>query len=138
MSIAFAEILRIFVSMKRIRWIFVLFLLVNYAQGQTEKVHEFKLIEREPRPLNYDEIREKIGYPEEAEKAGIEGVVVARILVDKEGNYVKHFFLKAKDPVLKEAVEKELSGLKFSPAISEGKQVGAWVNIPFRFELKKE
>jgi periplasmic protein TonB len=92
----------------------------------------------EPKPVNMDEIRQLIGYPEVAREAGIQGQVVVRILVDKRGKYSKHLILNAAKahPVLVKAVEERLNLLSFTPGIQAGKPVPVWVNIPFKFTLK--
>ncbi len=120
----------------------------SYAQITTTKITKkkrkhpdpFKFIpvEKEPEPVNIDDIKQKIGYPGPATKAGIEGIVVMRVLVNKRGKYVKHIVLSSPHPILTEAVEKQLHKLKFTPAIQSGKRVKVWTNIPFRFSLVSE
>jgi len=88
-----------------------------------------------PVPVNLMEIREEIGYPQNAAKAGIEGLVVARILVDEDGAYVKHELVKTVDPRLDQAVVNQLPKLTFEPATQKGQPVKFWVNVPFRFKL---
>ena len=89
----------------------------------------------EPTPLNLDFVKKLVGYPGEAKEAGIKGTVVARILVDKEGNYRKHKMLKSIHPILKNTVEQHLHKLRFRPAMKDGKPIMYWVNIPFKFKL---
>jgi protein TonB len=96
---------------------------------------EFIFVSEEPQPLNMDDVRKIIGYPEIARDAGIEGQVVVRVLVDEKGNYRKHKMIKKVHPILAEAVESNLKQLKFSPAIQGNKPIKFWVNIPFRFKL---
>jgi len=81
------------------------------------------------------EIRSKIGYPQVARDAGVEGNVVVRILVDQEGSYARHIVLNNVHPTLQKAVEAEISNIRFSPAVNQGKKVPFWVNIPFAFRL---
>ncbi len=97
--------------------------------------YEFVLVEKEPAPVNMDDIKQRIGYPPQAKEAGIEGIVTVRVLVDENGNYVKHIVLNSPHPILTKAVEKELPKLKFTPGIQAGKPIKVWVNIPFRFKL---
>lgn len=96
---------------------------------------QFIAVEKEPQPVNLDDIKKRIGYPPAAREAGIEGTVVVRVLVDEKGNYVKHIVLQSPHPLLEKAVVKELPNLKFTPGIQAGKPIRVWVNIPFRFTL---
>ena len=82
-----------------------------------------------------DAVRKIIGYPDIARDANIQGQVVVRVLVDEKGNYRKHKMIKKVHPILADAVEQNLSKLKFSPAIQGNKPIKFWVNIPFRFKL---
>lgn len=96
---------------------------------------KFVMVEQEPQPVNMDDIKKRIGYPPTAKEAGIEGVVVMRILVDANGNYVKHIVMQSPHPLLTKAVEKEVKNLKFTPGIQAGRPIKVWVTIPFRFKL---
>lgn len=94
-----------------------------------------QLLEKEPWPDNLDEIRQSIGYPAMAKEAEIEGTVELRILIDEEGNYVRHVALKEGHPALLKAVAREIQRLQCDPAIQAGKPVKCWITIPFRFSL---
>lgn len=98
-------------------------------------VNAFILGAEEPQPLNMDDVRRLIGYPAVARDANIQGQVVARVLVDKEGNYRKHVIVKTGHPILRDSVEQHLPKLKFTPAMKNGEAILFWVNIPFRFML---
>lgn len=92
-------------------------------------------IDEKPRPLNLTEVVNEIGYPEAAKKNKIEGKVIARILIDEKGKYVKHSILKSINPILDETIAEKLPMLRFDPAKKDGKPVKFWVNIPFNFKL---
>ena len=89
----------------------------------------------EPEPLNLGDVWKLVRYPNQV---CIEGTVVVRILVDKEGYYRKHKMLKDIHPILKQAVEPHLHKLRFRPTMKDGKPIMYWVNIPFRFKLAEE
>ncbi len=89
-------------------------------------------LEEEPRPLNMDQFRQAIEYPELAKDMEITGKVVVRILVDSAGNYVKHILLRSPHPLLSNAIESKLPMLKFTPAIQNNKPVNFWVTIPIQ------
>lgn len=93
-------------------------------------------MDTEPKVLNLAEIQQLIGYPKQAHEQGIEGTVIVRILVDKDGQYAKHEVLKEGHSLLLGAVEGHLAKLKFEPAQKEGKPVKFWVTLPFKFATK--
>lgn len=98
---------------------------------------EFVNLEKEPAPVNLDQLKGLIGYPPMAKEAEIEGKVTVRVQVDKNGNYVKHIILKDPHPILTKAVTDKISMLTFTPGIQAGKPIKVWVTIPFDFKLLK-
>ncbi|MEO0468619.1 MAG: energy transducer TonB [Bacteroidota bacterium] len=102
---------------------------------QEPDINAFVFAEEEPAPVNMDDIKKLIGYPQIARDAGIEGNVVVRVLVDKKGNYSKHRVINQVHPILAKAVEEHIGKLKFTPAIQGGRPIKFWVNIPFNFKL---
>lgn len=97
--------------------------------------NEFVLLEKEPTPVNMDDLKKMIGYPAMAKEAEIEGKVVLRVQVDKNGNYVKHIIMRDPHPLLTSEVIKNIRQLKFTPGIQAGKPIKVWVTIPFDFKL---
>jgi TonB family protein len=89
----------------------------------------------EPEPINMSEVQQAIGYPDVARDAGIEGMLVVQVLVNEKGEILKEKWIREVNPILKEAVQKQLYTLNFTPAIQSGKFIKFWVNIPFRFQL---
>ena len=96
---------------------------------------DFVALEKEPAPVNLEEIKKLIGYPPMAKEAEIEGKVTVRVQVDKTGRYVKHVVLKDPHPLLTKAVVDKLPQLAFTPGIQAGKPIKVWVTIPFDFKL---
>jgi len=96
----------------------------------------FIAVEKEPAPVNLDEIKRRIVYPPLLKEAGVQGKVVVRILVGKDGKYIKHQVLRSSHKLFTEAVEKEIQNLEFTPAIQAGKPIKLWVTIPFDFRLQ--
>jgi protein TonB len=64
---------------------------------------------------------------------GLRGMVILRVQVDAEGNYVTHRVLQSSHAYLTQLCEQQLSRLKFSPAQQNGRNVKAWVTVPFTF-----
>lgn len=106
----------------------------TFAEG-FPPVNAFIAADKEPQPLNLQEIKQAIGYPRIARDAGIEGNVVVRVLVDKDGKYLRHQVLNGVHPLLHQVVEQHLNKLKFTPALKNGAPMRFWVNIPFSFRL---
>lgn len=74
-------------------------------------------------------------YPELAKKAGIEGTVVVKVLVNTKGDVEKVEVLKS-HPLLDEAAVEAAKQFKFKPGKQRDKLVKVWVSIPFNFKLK--
>ena len=108
------------------------------AQAEEPGINDFIFVDKEPSPTNISEVRNAIGYPEQAIEENIQGTVVIRVLVDESGNYVKHKIVKEIHPALAEAVEAQIANVKFEPATQEGNAVKYWVNLPFPFKLVDE
>ncbi len=89
----------------------------------------------EPRPINMDDFKKRVGYPPMAREADIQGKVIVRVLVDTEGRYMEHVVLKDPHPILTKAVEKRLDDLRFTPGIQGNQPVMVWVTIPVDFQL---
>lgn len=99
------------------------------------EITAFILVEEEPVPINLEEIKAMIGYPQVARDAGINGRVVIRILVDETGKYRRHRVINTAHPILTGACEAQIKKLAFTPAVQGGKPIKFWVNVPFNFIL---
>lgn len=98
--------------------------------------NKFIPAQKKPEPVNMDDIKKEIGYPALAREGNIEGDVTLKILVDENGNYVKHNVLKQVHPILLKEVEKHVGKLKFTPAIQGNKPIKFWLVVPFKFKLQ--
>lgn len=74
-------------------------------------------------------------YPDLARRAGIEGTVVVRVLIDEKGNVAKAVIHKS-IPMLDEAALAAAKQFKFIPGRQRDKNVKVWMAIPFVFRLK--
>jgi len=97
---------------------------------------EFVFAEKQPEPVNMDDIKKRIEYPAICKEANIQGKVFIKILVDKEGKPSKHKVLRSPHDLLTQACVKEIYNLKFTPAIQAGKPIKVWVSVPFDFKLR--
>ena len=75
-------------------------------------------------------------YPELATRAGLEGTVYVKVLVDKEGKAKKAVVIKTDAEILNQSAVDAALKCVFSPAIQGNKPVTVWVVIPFKFMLK--
>jgi len=107
------------------------------TQAFTPTLTEQVVVDEAPRPLNLEDIRRQMGYPQEALARQVEGVVVMRVLVGKDGRYQRHVSVQAADPSLEKAVVAHLPDLQFTPAKRAGQAIPFWINIPFQFRLEE-
>lgn len=93
---------------------------------------DFVAVEKEPQFVN----QVKPVYPEIARKAGIEGRVVLRVLIDKDGKPMKAQILKNPgSDIFDEAAIASVMQSSYSPAIQNGKPVKCWLTVPIKFAL---
>ena len=89
----------------------------------------------EPKPINMREVQREIGYPKELRTEGIQGDVFIKVMVNSEGEYVKHEVVSSPNDKLTAAVEAHIDKIRFNPVEKDGKKVSFWATIPFRFKL---
>ena len=76
-------------------------------------------------------------YPEIAQEAGIEGVVVVQAFIDKKGRVKETIILKGiPNTGLDEAAMEAIRKTRFRPAKHRERAVGVWISIPVNFKLK--
>jgi periplasmic protein TonB len=88
------------------------------------------------KPLNLDEVKRNLRYPKVCKQSRIEGKVMIRMLINKEGIPVNHVVKMAAHPALAEECIRVLYNLRFDPATRNGQIVSSWESIPFDFKLK--
>lgn len=87
-----------------------------------------------PKPINLNEIRQKMIYPTAVGE--INGNVIMRVLIDEDGNYIKHFVVSSTHPLFIKEVEKHIQEVKFLPLMQNEKPIKFSVNIPFNFTVQ--
>ncbi len=76
-------------------------------------------------------------YPEIAQEAGIEGVVVVQAFIDAKGRVKETLILKGvPNTGLDEAAMTAIRKTRFRPAKQRERAVGVWISIPVNFKLK--
>lgn len=83
---------------------------------------------------NFDEVREKIGYPEKEKKAGITGQVLASVKADVNGHVTDYKIVNSSHKAFTQAVEAHIKELRFKPIILNGLPAKINTSITFYFE----
>ncbi len=91
---------------------------------------EFVYYEEPPTEVS----RPELVYPEAARQARVEGKVILHVLVGRDGS-VKNVRVARGVMGLNEAALKWATGFVFKPALSEGKAVAVWIELPVEFRL---
>lgn len=74
-------------------------------------------------------------YPELAQMAKIEGTVIVKVLVGKDGKVKDAIIGKGVNGILDQAALDAAKSAVFRPAMQNKKPVAVWVAIPFKFQL---
>jgi TonB family protein len=91
-----------------------------------------KVYEKKPKPLSIPAPK----YPELARRAGIEGDVIIKVLVNIDGSILDAIiFLSSGFEELDNAALEASMKAKFEPAAQFGRPVKVWVSIPVKFKL---
>lgn len=93
---------------------------------------EFIAVEKQPQIVK----RVIPKYPEMALRAGLEGTVWVKILVDKDGLPKKAVVIKSTAELFNDAAVDAAMKFVFTPAVMNHGPVKVWVSIPFKFLLK--
>ncbi|MEK6570295.1 MAG: TonB family protein [Bacteroidota bacterium] len=96
-------------------------------------INAFIPVEREPQPVK----KVSPPYPEIAKRAGVEGKVYIKALVDKEGRVKKAVVLKSDAEIFNQYALDAVHQWVFTPALMNNGPVTVWVVVPFNFQLKK-
>lgn len=108
---------------------------IQEPEEKTPAFNEFVMVDSPAEPVNLDDIKRNVKYPQIARDGNIQGKVLIKILVDKEGNPKDHKVMKTPHELLTEACLKEIYKLKFKPAMVNKKPVKFWVMVPFDFRI---
>ena len=75
-------------------------------------------------------------YPRFAKEAGVEGLVMVKVLVGKDGRVLDARLVeKFQVPMLNAAALEAARQWVFTPGLVTGRPVACWTAIPFRFRL---
>lgn len=91
-------------------------------------------VEKAPVAVNLGSVKGSMRYPEIARQSGIEGRVVAKVLVGTDGSVIKVGGISGPE-VFRDEVSEKVMDLQFTPALQGGQPVKCWVSVPFSFTL---
>jgi len=103
----------------------------EFAIEEEPGMDEFVAVEVAPAPIK----KVEPNYPDLARKAGVEGRVFVKVLVDKEGKVKKAVVLSGPE-IFHEAATSAALKWVFKPAIQRDKPIAVWVALPFLFRLR--
>lgn len=87
-----------------------------------------------PQPVGgYEALASKVDYPEVALNANVEGEVLAKVTVGRDGNVEDVKLLKTAGAGCDEAVTKAIKDTKFTYNVSEGSPFLSQISILFKF-----
>ncbi|HQY21619.1 MAG TPA: TonB family protein [Ignavibacteria bacterium] len=91
-------------------------------------------VEKAPVAVNLGSVKGSMRYPEIARQSGMEGRVVAKVLVGTNGSVIKVGGISGPE-VFRDEVADKVMELTFTPALQNGQPVKCWVSVPFSFTL---
>jgi hypothetical protein len=100
-----------------------------------DRIWRAEEVDQRPQPINYQQVKGWIGYPETAYKSGIQGDVILRILVDERGEYQRHEVVDSFHPLLRIPCEVFTQLMVFKPAMIDGEAVACWAEVAYHFEI---
>ena len=100
--------------------------------GDNPDMDAFIPVEKLPQPIKQPTPK----YPELAQRAGLEGTVWVKILVNKEGVPVRAVVQKSDAEVFDESAIEAAMNSVFTPAVMNNGPITCWVSIPYRFRLR--
>ena len=92
---------------------------------------DFIVVDQEPQRVSIDPPK----YPDVARSAGVEGTVLVRVLVGKNGRVKNAIYIDGPE-ALKEAALVSARSSVWRPALIDNKPLEVWVNMPVTFRLR--
>ncbi|MBL7991305.1 MAG: energy transducer TonB [Candidatus Kapabacteria bacterium] len=98
--------------------------------------HPFAMLSVDKEPwVDIQELRYNTLYPQVAARGGIQGKVVVRSLIDREGNCVKGIIAYSDSELLNNSALQAVRFSKFTPAVRNGMAVPCWVDVPIMYHI---
>jgi protein TonB len=99
-----------------------------------KKIYQSFEVEKPPQAVNLGQVQGSMNYPEIARQADIQGRVVVKVLVGKDGSVIRVGRIIGPD-VFHDEVATKVRNLEFTPGLQNGRAVDVWVSVPFNFRL---
>lgn len=112
--------------------------------GKNTSVYQIQSLDSEPEypgGINglMSFLAQNLVYPESAMESNIQGKVVLKFVVTKDGNVANVEVVRSVDPALDAEALRVISLLKgFTPGVYEGKKVNVWYTLPVNFKLQDD
>jgi TonB family protein len=75
-------------------------------------------------------------YPTAAQAAGLRGIVIVEVTIDRAGNVVRTKLMRAVDPQLAEAAQAAIRQWKYAPTVDNGEAVAVVTTVTVNFGVK--
>ena len=100
-----------------------------------DSVGEFVPVET---PARFDraELARILVYPEEAKEEGLEGTVIVKVEVDKNGKPLQALVERSTEEIFEENAVKAAMSLTYTPAVQNGYPLKMWITFPISFVLE--
>jgi len=90
-----------------------------------------------PTPVGgYEELGTRIYYPKDLREKGIEGEVIVKAFISREGRVTETRISQKLDPDLDRIAVNAVQRTLFNPALYNGRPAAVWISIPILFTLK--
>ncbi len=76
-------------------------------------------------------------YPELARRAGLEGTVYLKAVIDTTGHVRSVAIMRSDNEIFNQAAIEAVKQFIFKPAIQNGRKVTVWISIPVKFVLER-
>ena len=103
-------------------------------EDETPDINAFTPVEKQPEVV----VSVPPVYPDLAKRAGVEGTVYVKILVNKQGKAIKAVIMKSDSEVFNQPAIDAAMKFVFTPAIQHKSPVMVWVVVPFKFKLNQQ
>ncbi len=102
---------------------------------ETPDMYEFVPVEKEPY-IDIKDLQSRVIYPDIARRANIQGKVLVRVLVGKNGIPIKCSVESSDSDLLNDAATTAIMKSVFTPALQNSQPITCWVSIPVVFIIR--
>lgn len=107
----------------------------GYISDRHPDPDEFMPVEQLP-VFDIAELQRNLKYPELARRTGIEGTIVVRVLIDRQGRAIKTMIDASDNIALESAASDAVLATTFTPALQNKVPTAVWMQVPVVFRLQ--